>query len=285
MILKPKRTGRFGNNIYQLYNSVLFAKQIGAEIIDVSEFGIFTMFQDRFGSYTGSTGVTFVNGIKTKDKTIEDKFFNLQNFSGYEFKPDRSISKDVFLDLRNALGIPTVGTTDHLVCHIRAGDIFIRERPKRNYTQPPLAFYLKAIEDCGIKKIKIVYENENNPVVKPLKEIKGVVAQSGKFIDDILSIMEGKTIVCGKGTFVPMVAALGGNATKIVSFREDIIFNNEFYKPIGIKNVVYIDSDSRYIAEDNWGVCVPHTKEAKEHLKMMIEYPKDKIIRLNDEKN
>lgn len=290
-VLKIKRTGRFGNNVYQVYNAILFANQIGIKTIDVSELGIFLMFQKQFHSYACSNGITLVNGVKTNKNVILGKFFHPHDFAGYEFKPDYSLATSVFSDIRNAMGLPEKNTTArNLVCHIRSGDIFIREKPKENYTQPPASFYIKAVEENfdGHDTVVVVYEDTNNPAVKVLcnwleQQKIPFSKQSKKITQDIVTISNAKTVVCGKGTFVPMIVGLSGTINTVIYFRKDIILNEDFYKTINVNNTTYIDKDNDYIPTTGWKICVPPTEEANKQLKMIVEYKKENIILYNNE--
>ena len=284
--LKIKRLGRFGNNVYQIYNAMLFANQIGIKTIDVSELDVFLMFQEQFHSYACSNGITLVNKLKTNKKIILGKFFHPRDFAGYAFNPDHSLAISVFSDIRNAMRLPEKNTkTRTLVCHLRSGDIFTRKTPKANYTQPPASFYIKAVEENfgGHDNVVVVYEDTNNPAVKVLcdwleQQKIPFSRQSKKITDDIVTISNAKTVVCGKGTFVPMIVGLSGTINTVISFRKDSSFNEEFYKTINVKNITYIDKDNGYIPTTDWRICVPPTEEANKQLKMIVEYKKENII-------
>jgi hypothetical protein len=288
-ILRIQRTCRFGNNVYQLYNAILFANQIKAAAIDVSGLSLFNMFRKDFVSYVCFNGVKLINDPKIKDDIITDKFFHPHDFAGYEFKPDRTISKLVFQDIKQAMGISSkiIGKSEDIVCHIRSGDIFLRDRPKHNYTQPPVSFYLKAVEDNLDRhnKVKIVFENKANPCVNGLcqeleKRKIGFICQSGTLTEDILSILEAKTVVSGKGTFIPMIASISGKTEKLIVFRKDVIFNSSFFDYLNVKVETYIDNGNDYIPDREWKICRPPTKEALEQLDMIVSYPLENIVKL-----
>jgi len=170
--LQIERSCRLGNNILQFAQALLFARQIGAKIISVGKLGVF-LFNPKFKQHICPDGtiITRSEVFPPKTAVIKDTFFGATKFGGQKFSPDYNLIKQTFSDIRSVMGInpKNCGTSNDIYCHVRAGDIFLRPKPKFNYVQPPLAFYLKSIvdfletEEC--EKIKVVYETKDNPVV------------------------------------------------------------------------------------------------------------------------
>ena len=158
------------------------------------------------------------------------------------------------------------------VIHIRSGGIFEDRSPHANYGQPPLAFYTKIIKEISPNKVVLVFENKSNPIINPLirycdgRDIE-VEISSSSFKSDVERLMGAECLVCGWGTFAPVVANLGGNLKKVYTF-------NKYPPLIDIPNVEFIkilDRKGTYsekILSRNW-------ENSPEQRSLMISYPED----------
>ena len=88
------------------------------------------------------------------------------------------------------------GSEDTLVAHVRSGDIFDEDiHPK--YAQPPLAFYLAAWRHSGLRRLRVVAQDDKSPVVQlfrllELQQVGGrgaLTVQTGAWIDDLRTLM------------------------------------------------------------------------------------------------
>lgn len=90
-----------------------------------------------------------------------------------------------------------------IAIHIRAGDIMGKYH--RKYTQPPLYFYKTLIHKNISKRIIIVFEKNNNPVIKELMKMyssyENICFQSSTLINDIHTLSNCKQLVISQGTF------------------------------------------------------------------------------------
>jgi hypothetical protein len=294
--LKVQKTGRLGNNILQFAHALLFARQIGSEVVDISTLGVF-LFNPNFKQYVCSDGLVITRIQQPVNKNvIHDKFFNPHhNFGGLTFSPDISLIEQSFNDVSAVMGInkEKCGTSADICCHVRAGDIFLRPRPKANYVQPPLAFYVKAVQDLlkteKYEKIRLIFETKDNPVVDGLiskENLFGVpiVPQSSELSKDITGILECRGIVMSIGTFTPMLCAISGKFEDACAFRES--YFAQAYGPESKKtNLIeffgtrvhhYVD-DGSYIPVGGWEICCPDTEKSLEQKRMILDFPIEKI--------
>ena len=82
--------------------------------------------------------------------------------------------------------LPKVGINPNdLYIHIRSGDIF---KPSLNsdYLQPPLCFYQNIINNFKFRKITIISQNKNNPIIdKILEQYPNIIYHSQNISIDI----------------------------------------------------------------------------------------------------
>ncbi len=141
------------------------------------------------------------------------------------------------------------------VIHIRSGDIF-GDRPHPGYAQPPLAYYQTVIEHARVACVHLVYEDTSNPVIQPLqrylttKQIPYKV-QSSDVRADIKSLLKGRIVVAGRGTFVPGVLAMSEVVEVLYTYDaplQSVVLPN-------VSNVVIHDAPGIYrylLLRQNW---------------------------------
>mmetsp|Transcript_14856 Transcript_14856/g.52909 ORF Transcript_14856/g.52909 Transcript_14856/m.52909 type:complete len:453 (+) Transcript_14856:2216-3574(+) len=91
--------------------------------------------------------------------------------------------------------------------HVRSGDIF-SVHDQTHYVPPPLSFYVDVIEahrrgPRAWRRIKIIAEDDANPVVAALQERYGADFEPSTLDDDIAHVVGARRIIYGQGTFVP----------------------------------------------------------------------------------
>jgi len=196
-----KYYGRFGNNLQQICNGIIFSQLYGKNFSTPKHPYLKTInFKKnnsrlrlvkkyRFFEYSDKN---FINSDTPKKMNIpysEALKKSHAIFSNIIF-PKLTFYKD--LDL----------SSDKLIIHIRSGDIF--EKTKHyDQLQNPLAFYLKVIENFN--EVVIVTEgSRNNPVIQELSSIKNinVTVQSGTIEEDFNILLNAKNLcLSGVGTF------------------------------------------------------------------------------------
>lgn len=296
--LNVHRVARLGNNIMQLYQSLLFARQIGAKIVCVGSLRVF-LFNPGFKRYVCEDGLVITRDGPPKKgfDVITERFFSPVSFGGHSFAPDLSLIPQVFQEIQTIMGIipDQCGVSTDLHCHIRSGDIFTRESPKGNYVQPPLAFYVRSILDLleigEYKRVKVVYETPHNPVVQALLDCEQfgipVVGQSSTLEQDAGEMMRASAIVMSRGSFVPMLSAVSGRTKDACFFLhpglevDDYLSTKTPYilEYFGTRMHNYSD-DGTYIPRHSWKICSPDTEESLLQRKMLVDFPITSIIRV-----
>ena len=79
--------------------------------------------------------------------------------------------------------------------HVRSGDIFTHSIHK-NYAQPPLCFYKKILYNYKFKKIFLLSNGEENPIIKHLiKEYPYIVFKINSIEVDISKLLHAYNII------------------------------------------------------------------------------------------
>ena len=98
-----------------------------------------------------------------------------------------------------------------LFIYIRSGDIFIKGI-NRLYSQPPLCFYKKIIDNNKYEKIYIISKNRNNPVInKLLKQYHNIKHYQNNLQTDIGLLVSAYSIVGAVSTFINVIIRLNDN--------------------------------------------------------------------------
>ncbi|MBA3353217.1 MAG: hypothetical protein H0U23_12505 [Blastocatellia bacterium] len=167
---------------------------------------------------------------------------------------------------------PRVGEDD-LVLHFRAGDVF--RHPVAHYGQPPLAYYLAAIERERPKRTWLVFEDRANPCVDAVeawlqKHRLEAMAQSGSLEEDLRVLLSARRLVIGHGTFGSSVAMLSARLRRLYTFKcqtwDDL--------PLpGVATVQAVDLAGEYtkaLLSGNW-------KASVDQREMMLSYPAEAL--------
>jgi hypothetical protein len=159
-----------------------------------------------------------------------------------------------------------------LVLHFRAGDIFDTDPQRVHpfYGQPPLAYYLAAVEREKPSRVWLVYEDRGNPCIAAVETLlKGrgieVVLQSGSLVEDVHLLLSATRIVAGLGAFVPGVAALSIRLQKLYLFRPPIVA----LQHLGVTLIEGLDTAGHYrerVLSGNW-------RALPEQRALMLSYP------------
>lgn len=165
---------------------------------------------------------------------------------------------------------------DHLVFHIRGGDVFGPRRPS-SYGQPPLAYYTAIIDSAPWSAVTIVSSDQLNPTVNPLVEScrsRGIPVelQSGSLTEDLGVLLTARTLVAGRGTFMPAVCGLSRVVQRVFYFHDKF----SLYPPVPGLEIVRVSDLSgdyvRNVLSNNWS-------DSPAQREMMLEYsPKNLVI-------
>lgn len=171
---------------------------------------------------------------------------------------------------------PTVPAfpSDHLVIHLRGGDVFGPRKPA-SYGQPPLSYYTLILDSSDWAGVTIVHGDWENPVLGPLIracEVRGTPAhlQTGLLTADLEVLLTGSTLVAGRGTFMPAVVGLSRHVSRVYFFHDKF----SVVPPVeGIDMIRVGDADGTYVREllsNNW--------ENSDHQRnLMLTYPQGNL--------
>jgi hypothetical protein len=127
-------------------------------------------------------------------KTIIDRTDNFYYYKRY-IKAQKRIDLLKNEILRN---LPKISTNPNdIFIYIRSGDIFIR--PHQSYSQAPLCFYNKILDNYIFRKYYLIAQDKNNPVIKKLLEIKSnIIYNYNSLYIDIAYLANAYNLVGGK---------------------------------------------------------------------------------------
>lgn len=223
-----RRLGRFSNALIQIAQAIEIALRVGARVIYLPpDHRTFDLFESRVDMLIEDTDIRLrVERPPSTIVRLEGEFFYSHRHSSLFPTPPqrarwiRALREHTGLMMRNR----SPWGHDELVIHIRAGDIF-SSKPHGSYAQPPLSFYNEAIRHFKPRVVHLVYENNLNPVIRPLKkslvlEHIEVQEHSGALREDISVILNAQALVAGSGTFVPGILALSEHVKTVYTFEK-----------------------------------------------------------------
>jgi hypothetical protein len=264
---------RFANSIMQITNAVTIAKSLGAKRLYFPGFWYL-----KEGVYHCSSGLEITNSDKNDpcpDEIILAGIFlkmaALHRLCSISLNP-RKVMRELRAFLTFDLNAPPYRTND-LVIHIRSGDIF--SAPHRHYGQPPISFYKKIVRSRNWETVRVVFENDLNPVIAPLLEwlpshCNETIAISGQLKDDLEVLLRARNLVSGRSTFVPSICALTRNLRNVYYWHEKPFdsWGNRKVNKLGI-----IDTSGAY----RHAICSGNWTNSAEQRQMMLDYPETSL--------
>lgn len=252
MITIKRWSGRNGNNIIQILNSIHYAKIKKHRYI-------------KFPKHDLINGnIIELDDIAKTSETVSGYFYIIKN----EFKidpPEPYLMKEYFQKyVSNIFRIKPKQQNnidlDELYIHIRSGDVF-SNNPHKGYVQPPLSYYKNIMKDYT--KVKIVYEDNKNPCVNELLKYDNVESVRGKsLVDDLNTLINATNLVIGYGTFGYMLYLINNNLKNLYVPEYFInIFNGDCGDDINIHSIELKD----YIKVGDW-------KNTSKQREIMLNY-------------
>ena len=193
---------RFGNQIIIISKIIFFCELLGCKrIILDKNVNWFIRNKIYYSQYNMTIEAGYKFNFETK-KTLIDLSINWLYYFSY-IKPEiRSevIKKETLNNIPNIVTNPK-----DLYIHIRSGDIFEEKNHYGNafYSQPPLCFYKRIISSFKFRKIYIISENRNNPVINRLiQDIPSINYHQNRINFDIAYLANAYNIVASFSTFL-----------------------------------------------------------------------------------
>lgn len=227
--------GRSGNNLVQILHMLVDSKNKNCCIIDNFQHPLFYVF----------------NNIINKDGLKENKVYEWHWEEKFTQKMNLSDLKKLYNN-HIKFKYKNEGPVYDIGIHIRAGDTFHLHRKHHHplYVQPPLSFYENIISENKNKKISIVYEDNESPVINKLlekyKNAPNIVFQSSNIVEDLLTLSRCKTFVMSMGTFplIPYMISTTIEDIIVPTYmkRKEVWFglHDDFVKDIELKGYLEI---------------------------------------------
>ena len=265
--LRIANWSRFGNSVIQLRNALQLARSLSVDLIECA-------YPHPFFASGSAAGFQFAfNDQRPRQPTLEGSFFLMDAFRlPKNAQSDAYLVRHIIRTLLNfeiAAGDPRVEGED-LVLHFRSGDVFSKNKPPHPaYGQPPLSFYLSAVDREKPRRVWLVFEDELNPCVSASRAAlldRGieVVSQSGSLAADLRVLLSARRLVASRGTFVRMIAQLSGVIEKAYFFGRE---EDKELKTLGVKVITVRDEAGGYAdVLSMWSAST-------EQLSLMLSYP------------
>ena len=269
--IRIARWSRFGDSVVQLRNAIYIAESYHIPFIQYPE-------SHPFFNYGRIGTISFVAHPECSSAPVlEGLFYNPHAFRLPKLKANSArVSRDYLRPLlKSGLRTPDPRVRkDDLVLHFRAGDVFT-ESPNPHYGQPPLSYYLSAVERERPSRVWLVYEDRGNPCISATElalERLGieVVSQSSTLIDDLRVLMTARRLVGGRGSFVEAVANLSEHLERIYFFEAGKLNS---IRALGVQVLRASDADGEFktkLLSGNW------MGSGDQHA-LMLSYPSDKL--------
>ena len=262
---------RFGNSISQLVNAFLVAQKLNIRTLQFGE-----SHPCLTGEVAGPFQIEWKN-TPPSSTGLEGEFFNLNALN------IGSISSKQLAHVYAKLVRPMLTKflrkadsrirPDDLVLHFRSGDVFKRS-PHSGYAQPPLSYYLAAVDREMPSRVWLVFENRLNPCIDAAKkalEERGieVLFQSGTLQQDVRLLLSAASLVASRGSFTFTIAHLSKRLRKVYFFEKKMIGS---FRQLGLDVVIGRDADGKYRSRSmgKWA-------NSEEQRSLMLSYPAEHL--------
>lgn len=137
--------------------------------------------------------------------------------------------------------------TNHLLIHIRSGDIF-SDNVHKNYIQPPYQYYSYIISKYKYDEITIVTEPDcKNPVIQELlNHYNNVHVYHDDLETDVKRILSARHLVMGTGSFAHMLSICSQNIETLFCFQSHNVYYHEADYKIVVLGIDPIASKKQY---------------------------------------
>ena len=217
---------RFGNQLILLNKVIFYCEILGCKkIILNKKFYWFIKNKIIHKKYKISIEISEKNNYHYYNNIIIDKtkfFFWHAKYISPQYRTE-IIKNEI---IRN-IPIIKINHKDIFI-YIRSGDIF--ERTKLFYIQPPLCFYKCILNNFKYKRIYIISENSNNPVInKLLIKYPYIIYNKNSLKYDISYLLYANNIVGAYSTFLKNIIQLNDNIKLFWIFEFYVSFIKSFY--------------------------------------------------------
>ena len=218
MIIINTWVGGLGNNIIQVVNSILIAYKFKHKFIKMpKDTNKFNWYHKKYLTlYNVIFKDIIITEFEQNKKIISNNFFSRRKlFEKLNIKKDYNIPLTKILKLIKIPIKRIKSNNNDLIIHIRSGDVFTYQ-PHAGFYQPPLNYYKKIINLKKWDNIRIIAQDNNNPVIPELiKLYPNIKLKFQTLIEDISYIIGSKNICFGKGSFISSLLLFNSNLVNI----------------------------------------------------------------------
>ena len=204
----------FGNFLCSLNKLIFFCEILGCKKIFLDK-DIFWLIKNKIKI----KNITLDIFDKKKYKNSTGIYYNSYNlyYSFFNIKPEIRIN---FLRLEIINNLPKIKSNEKfLFIHIRSGDIFIDVLSEK-YSQPPLCFYQKIINNYNFEKIYIISSDNLNPVINKLINLyPNIIFTRNSIKKDISFLINAYNIVASISSFLISIISLNYNLKYIWDYN------------------------------------------------------------------
>jgi len=265
--IRVLQIGRFGNAVQQVTNALRFAQNTGIQSVILERCPFLPReFRTDSGILVRQASPSEPRANPPQD-VLTGRFFWLNEVS---YPSEKADTDAIFRSLFRNLTFHTPKSAlseDHLVIHVRGGDVF-SPKPPKDYGQPPAAFYLKILKSQKWSGVTIVHEDDVNPVLNVLAKYEKNLPyefgwQSSNLTHDLHTLLSATNLVIGNGSFGVAVAYLSPHIKRVFRFENcaDFPFTHGNFEV-----VTYRDASATYgleILRSNWK-NLPHQRRLME---------------------
>ena len=301
--LRVGLSGRLGNNIFQLINSIIYCHIHQIEEIIFCSQGWHDC-GDNLASFLVSS-LFLPSGIHIRVEqtscSSSDNHIMLDDQS-LEFSISQYLSassnlslakKDVVSFLsrissivctQNSLEASDIPSSNYIVIHLRGDDVFGKGVPNHyripsGYAQPPFSFYTKVLNlilrSNSCPQVIILAQDQLNPVLQVLTDhLENIRVpfkiEFASLPRSFVILQQSKYVISSRGTFVPSILFCSNTNPNVYYFRDEECQYLGSLTSCFMQRYIVKDMLARYTCQGDW-MCLPHQK------KMMLKYPESAL--------
>ena len=226
--------GKFGNRMLMLNNIIFYFEILGIKNIYLREKYNWFIKNNIISDKINITLMRLSNIDCNSNDILCVSFTYGFLFKPLVIKPEIKIYllKD---EIKRNLPIVEVEPND-LYIHIRSGDIFYNPKYSYQYSQPPLCFYQKILNNFKFKNIYIISENHNNPVInKLINEFPNIIFKKHRMSKDLAYLANAYNLVGSISSIIITIIKFNDNLKKFWEYDiyknsgKFILLHHDFY--------------------------------------------------------
>lgn len=206
------RSGRLGNQILNIILAISLCIEYDINLIKLPNKP--PLFYDKDFIYIHNPVLNHGSNLYHRSEILYMKNFWFYDLKIFKIEKYRDKILNI---LNNTFSFPKINHFNNniLHIHIRSGDIMTTHEP--DMVQPPCIYYENEIIKQKWDKVIIVSEDTKNPCIKYLTEKYDNVIYFGQnsLEYDVNELLSATNIMCGRGTFIPILSLFMPHLQKI----------------------------------------------------------------------